>query len=130
MSATRPDLVLTRLIDAPRERVWKAWTDPLQFAQWWGPHHFTCPVCEIKVRPGGKIYLAMQGPDGSPFSEPLPMGGEFLEVVPPDRLVFTALAFPDGQGGWKLDNLNTVVLAGMQEGWSQSLEKLALLAAA
>ncbi len=81
MSAKKPDLVLTRVIDAPRERVWKAWTEPQQFAKWWGPHDFTCPVCEIDVRPGGKIYLHMKGPDGSPFSEPMPMGGEFLEVV-------------------------------------------------
>jgi uncharacterized protein YndB with AHSA1/START domain len=150
-----PDLVLTRLIDAPRERVWKAWTEPAQFAQWWGPRMFTCPACEIDVRPGGRIKLQMQGPEGSPYSAPMPMGGEFLEVVAPERIVFTALAFPDGNGGWKLDNHNTVVLrdrngkteltlsvivrkfspeiaqalAGMQDGWSQSLDKLAAITA-
>jgi len=155
-SDRKPDLVLTRLIDAPRERVWKAWTESSQFARWWGPNHFTCPVCEIDVRPGGRIYLQMKGPEGSPYSEPMPMEGEFLEVVPHERLVFVALAFPDGQGGWRIDNLNTVMLAeklgkteltlsvivrksspevaqalaGMKEGWSQSLEKLVRLLAA
>jgi uncharacterized protein YndB with AHSA1/START domain len=150
----KPTLVLKRLIDAPREKVWKAWTDPKQFAKWWGPHAFTCPTCSIDARPGGKIDLQMKGPDGSPYAEPKPMVGEFLEVVPPTRLVFTALAFSDGKGGWLIDNHNTVeladkggkteltltvivrksspevasALAGMKEGWSQSLAKLEKLA--
>ena len=85
MSAEKPDLVLTRLIGAPRERVWKAWTDPKQFAKWWGPHHFTCPVCEIDVRPGGKIYLHMKDPDGSPFSESKPMGESSSKSLPPNE---------------------------------------------
>ena len=146
-------LTLKRVIGAPRERVWKAWTDPKQFAKWWGPTEFTAPVCELDVRPGGKINVHMKGPDGSPWAEPMPMGGVFLEIVPPERLVFTATAFPNGKGGWKLENHNTVVLAdkggkteltltvvvmksspetagalaGMEEGWSQSLEKLAII---
>jgi uncharacterized protein YndB with AHSA1/START domain len=146
-------LVLKRVFDAPPARVFKAWTDPKQFAAWWGPHGFTAPLCQLDVRPGGAILVHMKGPDGSPFSEPMPMGGTFLEVVPPTRLVFTATAFPDGKGGWKLENRNEVTftakgnrtelvlrvtvlkdspeiapaLAGMEQGWSQSLEKLAEL---
>ena len=46
------ELVLTRIFDAPRELVFKAWTDPEIVAQWWGPHRFTNPVCELDVRPG------------------------------------------------------------------------------
>lgn len=146
-------LVLTRVFDAPRALVFKAWTDPKQFAKWWGPHGFTAPVCELDVRPGGEILVHMKGPAGSPWEKPMPMGGTFLEIVPPERLVFTARAFPDGKGGWKLENRNEVTfadkggktelvlrvtvlkyspeiapaLAGMEAGWSQSLEKLAAL---
>ena len=143
-------MILTRLIDAPRELVFKAWTDPTQFAKWWGPHGFTAPVCKLDVRPGGEINVQMKGSDGTPWEKPMPMGGTFLEIVPPERLVFTAKAFPDGKGGWKLENRNEVAfadkggktelvlrvtvlkyspeivqaLAGMETGWSQSLEKL------
>src|SRR5262249_20501202 len=51
------DLVLTRTIGAPRAQVFKAWTDPRRFAQWWGPHGFTSPVCELDPRPGGNIRV-------------------------------------------------------------------------
>jgi uncharacterized protein YndB with AHSA1/START domain len=145
----KPNLVLTRLIDAPRERVFKAWIDPKQFAKWWGPHHFTAPVVELDARPGGKINVHMQGPKGSPWEKPYPMGGEFREVSPYERLAFTA-ALPDGKGGVALENLNEVTFAdkagkteltlkvtvlrstpemagalgGMEQGWSESLEKL------
>ena len=47
------EFVITRVFDAPRALVWKAWTDPKHMAQWWGPHTFTNPVCEMDVRPGG-----------------------------------------------------------------------------
>ena len=57
-------------------------------AQWWGPHHFTNPVCEIDVRPGGKWLIHMKAPDGTVY----PMTGTFTEVVKPERLVFTAFA--------------------------------------
>jgi uncharacterized protein YndB with AHSA1/START domain len=149
----KPNLVLTRLISAPRERVFKAWTDPKQFARWWGPHTFTAPVVELDVRPGGKINVQMQGPKGSPWENPYPMGGEFREVSPYDRIVFTA-TLSDGKGGVALENLNEVTfsdkggktelvlkvtvlkstpemagaLGGMEQGWSESLEKLAALA--
>jgi uncharacterized protein YndB with AHSA1/START domain len=143
-------LVLTRLFSAPRAVVWKAWTDPVEFAKWWGPQGFTNPVSKLDVRVGGELLVHMRGPDGSPWEGPMPMGGAFLEIVPPERLVFTTRAFPDGTGDWKLENRNEVAftdrdgktelvlrvtvlksspeiapaLAGMEAGWSQSLEKL------
>jgi uncharacterized protein YndB with AHSA1/START domain/DNA-binding transcriptional ArsR family regulator len=64
ISASVKELVLTREFDARREAVFKAWTDPKQMAKWWGPRGFTNPVCEMDVRPGGKIRIDMCGPDG------------------------------------------------------------------
>ena len=58
-------LRITRVFDAPREVVFKAWTDPQLLAQWWGPKGFTNPVCELDARPGGAIRVHMRGPDGT-----------------------------------------------------------------
>ncbi len=76
--------MITRTFDSPRELVFKAWTDPKHVTQWWGPHGFTNPVCELDVRPGGAIRIHMRGPDGTVY----PMTGTFHEVVEPERLVF------------------------------------------
>jgi uncharacterized protein YndB with AHSA1/START domain len=76
---------LTRWFDAPRERVWRAWTDPRELAAWWGPHGFTNPEVEADIRPGGRLRIVMRSPEGVDF----PAVGEFLEVEPPSRLVFT-----------------------------------------
>jgi uncharacterized protein YndB with AHSA1/START domain len=140
------DLVITRIFDAPRDLVFRAWTDPKHVAQWWGPHGFTTPVCELDVRPGGAIRIDMQGPDGVMY----PSKGVFHEVVPPERLVFTTEAFEDAEGKSQLEVLNTVTFAeydgktkltlqseiirsspavaaaldGMAEGWNQSLDRL------
>lgn len=142
------ELVITRIFDAPREMVFQAWTDVKQMAQWWGPHGFTNPVCKMDVRPGGAIYIEMRGPDGITY----PMGGTFHEVVAPERLVFTSTALLDEAGNPQLENLNTITfeewngktrltlhvqvvkatpvaakaLAGMDMGWSQSLDRLAV----
>jgi uncharacterized protein YndB with AHSA1/START domain len=79
------DLVLTRLIDAPREKLFRAWTDPELLKQWFAPQPFTTPVAELDVRPGGANFIVMRGPDGSE----MPNRGVYLEVVPNERLVFT-----------------------------------------
>jgi uncharacterized protein YndB with AHSA1/START domain len=79
------DLVLTRIIDAPREAVFKAWTDPAQLKQWFAPAPWTTPVVETDVRAGGSSFFVMRGPDGSEF----PNHGVYLEVVKNERLVFT-----------------------------------------
>jgi uncharacterized protein YndB with AHSA1/START domain len=146
---TERKLVLTRTFDAPRSLVFRAWTDPKQLAEWWGPHGFTNPVCEIDVRNGGGIRIDMTGPDGVVY----PMKGSFREIVEPDRLVFTSTAFEDDAGHFGLEVLNTVTFAerdgkttltlvavvvkaaaeaagaieGMEAGWTQSLERLAAI---
>jgi uncharacterized protein YndB with AHSA1/START domain len=138
-------VVITRVFDAPRDLVWKAWTDPTMMAQWFGPRCFTNPVCELDVRAGGKLRIVMRSPDGNEY----PMKGEFREVVAPKRLVFTNIAV-DQDGNHMLEGETTVVLdekdgkttltltthavglvpiapqmlAGMEAGWTQSIDKL------
>jgi uncharacterized protein YndB with AHSA1/START domain len=148
--SAKREITITRIFDAPRELVFKAWTDPKQMAQWWGPHGFTNPVCELDVRPGGAIRIHMRGPDGVVY----PMTGTFREIAAPERLVFTAIA--EDQAGNPLLEAHTAVsfeeqggktkvtvharavgiapiaaqmLEGMQAGWTQSLERLAELGA-
>src|ERR1700754_411251 len=84
MSADR-ELVLTRLINAPREKVYRAWTEPELLKQWFAPLPYTTPVVEIDVRPGGTNFFVMRGPDG----RDMPNRGVYLEVVENERLVFT-----------------------------------------
>src|SRR6266850_4554235 len=79
------DLILTRIIDAPREKVFKAWTDPALLKQWFAPLPWTTPLVETDVRPGGSSHIVMRGPDGNEF----PNRGVYLEVVKNERLVFT-----------------------------------------
>ena len=78
------ELSLTRLFDAPRARVWKAWTDPKILSQWWVPNGMTAPVCELDVRPGGKLLIHLSG-----YGRINPVKGTFREVVQGERLVFT-----------------------------------------
>ncbi len=78
------ELTLTRVFDVPQERVWKAWTDPHILAQWWVPKGMTAPVCELDVRPGGKLLLHLSG-----WGRINPVKGMFKEVVEGERLVFT-----------------------------------------
>jgi uncharacterized protein YndB with AHSA1/START domain len=139
------EVVLTRVFDAPRALVFKTWTEPRHLAQWWGPRDFTNPVCELDVRVGGKILIHMRGPDGTVY----PMTGTFREIVVPQRLVFTAVV-EDHAGHPLLEGLVTAtfeelggktrltvrekavalvpaarqMLAGMETGWAQSLERL------
>jgi uncharacterized protein YndB with AHSA1/START domain len=80
-----PVFHITRVFDARRELVWKAWTEPKQMKQWWGPRAFTNPVCEMDVRPGGAYRLVMRAPDGVDY----PVKGVFREVVKAERLVMT-----------------------------------------
>ena len=144
------EVTITRIYDAPRELVFSMWTDARHLAKWWGPHGWTNPRCEADARPGGKILIHMQGPDGVPH----PMGGEFHEVVPHERIVFTSFVeLPDSTR--VIESRNTVLLealgkrtkvtmhahgigftemakhmlAGMEAGWAQSLDKLAGIAA-
>jgi uncharacterized protein YndB with AHSA1/START domain len=72
------ELVITRIFDAPREKVWKAWTDPERVKRWWGPKDFTAPVIKIDLRVGGKYLYCMRSPEVKDFWS----GGIFQEVVP------------------------------------------------
>lgn len=80
--------VFTRLFDAPRDLVWKAWTDPAMLCQWWGPQGFTCPEARMDLRVGGEYKFVMRGADGTEF----PVKGIFLEVVEGEKLVMTDVA--------------------------------------
>ena len=145
---TPRELVITRIFDAPRKLVFKAWTDPARLQQWWGPKDFTNPVCEVDPRPGGAIRIVMRAPDGRTY----PMSGVFLEVAEPERLVFTSTPL-DANGNPLFEVLTTVTfsdrggkteltlhasvtmstaeapqyLKGMNQGWNQSLDRLAAL---
>jgi uncharacterized protein YndB with AHSA1/START domain len=79
------ELVLTRLIDAPRERLYEAWTDPELLKRWFAPLPYTTPRAELDVRPGGATLVVMRDPQGNEY----PNRGVYLEVVPNERLVIT-----------------------------------------
>jgi uncharacterized protein YndB with AHSA1/START domain len=86
-------MVVTRVFDAPRALVWKAWTDPKYVMQWWGPKGFTSPVCEMDFRVGGKFLCCMRTPDGQEFWN----GGEYHEIVLHERIVYS-MYFSDSKG--------------------------------
>jgi len=144
--AMEREIVITRVFDAPRELVFRAWTDPKHMEQWWGPKGFTNTVEQMDVRPGGAWRIVMHAPDGNSY----PAQGVYREIVPPERLVFTNNAV-DKDGNSIIDGFTTVTFAeqdgktkltlhtrgvamvayaanylkGMEMGWTQSLEKLA-----
>jgi uncharacterized protein YndB with AHSA1/START domain len=154
MSADR-ELMLTRLIDAPREKVWRAWTEPELLRQWFAPKPYTTPVAELDVRPGGSAFIVMRGPDG----KDLPNRGVYLEVVPNQRLVSTdayvkawepsdkpfmtlILTFEDegGRGSgktrytarirhWTVADREAHEKMGFHEGWGICTDQLAALVA-
>ncbi|AUX27466.1 ATPase [Sorangium cellulosum] len=143
------ELVLTRIIDAPPEKVFKAWTDPELLKQWFAPRPFTTPVAELDVRPGGANLIVMRDPQGNEH----PNRGIYLEVVENERLVFTdaytrawepskkpfmtvILTFED-QGGktkytararhWTVADREAHEKMGFHEGWGQCADQLEAL---
>ena len=86
-------LVIERVFDAPRERLWKAWTDPEEVKKWWGPKGFTAPSIQTDLRVGGKNLWAMEGPDGQVYWST----GTYREIVPLERIVVTD-SFADENG--------------------------------
>ena len=86
-------MVVTRIFDAPRELVWKAWTDPKYVMQWWGPKGFTSPVCQMDFRVGGKYLICTRTPDGQDFWH----GGEYHEIVPHEKII-SSMYFSDSEG--------------------------------
>ena len=161
-SVTQPDdrsVVITRLFDAPRELVWRAWTEPEHMAQWFGPKVFHNPVCEVDLRVGGAWRIVMRAPDGTDY----PLKGVYREIVKPERIVSSidlaehpgswhamvnpgreplelswTVTFEDFAGKTRLSvrtDFSTTTLRdafvkmGMGEGWSESFDKLADLVA-
>ena len=152
--APERELVLSRVFDAPRALVFRAWTEPEHFVRWWGPRGFTTPVCRIDLRPGGLWHCCMRSPDG----QDIWCAGVYREIVAPERIVCTDF-FADEAGNlvpptrygmgadWPADMLLTVTFAeqdgrttltvqqsvpealarsvGAPEGWSQSFDRLA-----
>ena len=79
------ELVLTRLIDAPRHAVYRCWTEPALLKKWFAPVPYTTPVAEVDLRVGGANLIIMRSPEG----QEIPCPGTYLEVVPDEKLVFT-----------------------------------------
>jgi uncharacterized protein YndB with AHSA1/START domain len=87
------NLSITRIFDAPRENVWKAWTDPDLMKRWWGPEGFMSPYCEIDFRVGGKFLSSMRSPEGKEYWST----GVYREILPLKRIVCTD-SFADEKG--------------------------------
>jgi uncharacterized protein YndB with AHSA1/START domain len=144
-------LVLTRLIDAPCEKLYRAWTEPELMKQWFAPLPWTTPVAETDVRPGGSNLIVMRSPEGTDY----PNRGVYLEVVPNRRLVVTdaytrawepsekpfmtvILTFED-EGGrtrytarvlhWTVTDREAHEKMGFHAGWGQCADQLAALVA-
>ncbi len=146
-------LMITRMFNAPRERVWRAWTEPEMIKKWWGPRGYTMPVVNIDLRVGGKIQSCMRSSDGKDIWSI----GTIKEIVRPERLVITD-SFADAEGyivpastygmpgDWALELLITVKLEeqegktklifrhdgfpdsmnvdGARKGWGEMFDKL------
>ena len=84
------EIISRRLIAFPRQLVWKAWTDPVHLARWWGPKGFTNTFHQFDLRPGGEWVFVMHGPDGANFDNK----SVFVEIVPQERIVFDHLSKP------------------------------------
>ncbi|MEO8193813.1 MAG: SRPBCC domain-containing protein [Gemmatimonadales bacterium] len=106
MAENENELVITRVFDAPRALVWKAWTDAEELKQWSAPKGFTLPVNEGDLRPGGKWRSCMRKPDGTE----LWLGGVYREIVEPERLVFTH-AWDDENGKPGPETVVTVIFS-------------------
>ena len=140
--ATERELVITRIFDAPRALVFKAWTEPDRAARWWGPQGFVTAYCNMDVRPGGAFRVCMRSPEGTEHWKQ----GVYREVVEPERLVFT-FAWEDAEGKPGHETVVTVTFAehgtrtkltlhqgvfetvaardSHQSGWTSTLERLA-----
>jgi len=145
------ELMLTRIIDAPPEKVYRAWTEPELMKQWFAPLPFTTPLVETDVRPGGASLVVMQDPEGREY----PNRGVYLEVIENEKLVFTdaytsawrpsekpfmtAILTFENAGGktrytarvlhWTEEDRAMHEQMGFHEGWGQCADQLAALVA-
>jgi len=153
-TSTERELVIERVFDAPRELVWKAWTEPEHFERWWGPKGFTTPFCKIDLRVGGTFLYCMRSPEGKDYWGT----GVYREIVPRERIVCTdsfadekgnvvpathygmnsdmplemlvTVTFEEHEGKTKLTLRHAGIPAGADreganQGWSESFDKLA-----
>jgi uncharacterized protein YndB with AHSA1/START domain len=143
------ELVLTRVFQAPRELVFRAWTDPEHWAQWFGPHGSTLPFCRLDARPGGTLHYQHHFPDYPDVW----IRGTYSDVAPPERLAFTchfsdeaggrvdrhgfpgemtiAVAFAEHPDGTEVTIRQTGLVTdqGEVQGWMETLDRLASLLA-
>lgn len=99
------DLVISRLVRAPRAKLWQAWTDPVLLKEWWCPKPWTTEVRAFDLRPGGAFHTFMQGPDGGTSDNP----GCFLEIVPMQRLAFTSALLGDWRPATPWLNFSAII---------------------
>jgi uncharacterized protein YndB with AHSA1/START domain len=140
-ASAQRELVIERVFDAPRELVFQAWTDPRHLAKWWGPRDYPASQINADTRPGGKYRHCLHSTAGDMS---LWLYGEFREVVPPERLVFTFAWEEEGERG--MENIVTITFAdegnrtrmlfrqapfwsdverdGHRLGWSSSFDRL------
>ena len=150
--ATDRDLVFSRIINAPREEVFRAWTEPELLKQWFAPLPYTTTVAELELRPGGANLIVMRSPDG----EDMPNRGVYLEIVKNERIVFTdaythawepsqkpfmtgILTFEDAGSGktnytararhWTAADRETHEKMGFYPGWAKATDQLEALVA-
>lgn len=140
------ELALCRIIDAPREKVYRAWTDPELLKQWFCPKPWRVSRADLDVRPGGSSFVLMNGPNGEEFPNP----GVYLEVIPNEKLVFTdaytnawepnakpfmtaVITFEDLNGKtkytarvfhWSVEDKKQHEAMGFHEGWSICADQL------
>lgn len=91
------ELIIKRIFNAPRELVWKTWTEPERVKRWWGPKDFTCPAAKIDFRVGGKYLLCMRGPAGTGFEKDYWSTGKYVEIFPLKKIVVRD-SFADEKG--------------------------------
>ena len=150
-----PQFVISRIFKAPRDLVFKAWTDPQYLSRWWGPKGFTAPVVQVDFRVGGEFLFCMRSPAGTDYWNK----GHYREIIVPERIV-SVMHFSDAQGNFKspadhglgadfpLEMLDVVTFEiidadttlltlrrnhslskarqfGEDQGWAESLERLA-----
>ena len=149
------EVKIVRTYDAPLERVWRAWTDPKELVQWWGPDNVTIPECTVDLKVGGAFYIVMEAGEAmGPYKGTRwPMQAEFTVVEPNSKLAYTAQAWTEGavKEDWLIDQTTEVTFMeaggktkvevratihktgpkagaaaeGMEYGFNQQLDKLA-----
>lgn len=151
-NAAQRELILTRVIDAPREKLYRCWTEPELMKQWFAPAPYTTPVVKTDVRPGGSSLVVMRSPEGTD----MPCPGVYLEVIPNEKIVATdafteawipsnkpfmtlTLTFDDIGNGqtrytavarhWTVEDREAHEKMGFHQGWGICTDQLAALAA-